>query len=77
CLDSNGEMHEFGTHWTNTECYSCSCTRSGIDCCSTFMIPTKYDKEKCVSIFNKETCTYKVVEKEDHSKECPIYEAVG
>ncbi|OPJ84420.1 beta-microseminoprotein A1-like [Patagioenas fasciata monilis] len=75
CLDSNGELHEFDTHWTNTDCYYCSCTSSGINCCSTFVRPVGYDEEKCVSIFNKETCTYKVVEKEDHSKECPVYAA--
>ncbi|KAM9281996.1 LOW QUALITY PROTEIN: beta-microseminoprotein-like [Cariama cristata] len=48
----------------------------GIDCWSSFVKPVVYD-EKCVSIFNKETCTYKVVEKADHSKECPVYQRVG
>ncbi|KAM9232963.1 beta-microseminoprotein-like [Leptosomus discolor] len=42
-----------------------------------YMTPVNYDKEKCVRIFMKETCVYKVVEKNDHSKECPVRERVG
>ncbi|NXH75002.1 MSMB protein, partial [Hydrobates tethys] len=77
CRDSNGELHEFDSSWRNADCYDCSCSRSGIDCCSSFATPVDYDKKKCVSIFNKETCTYKVVEKDDHSKECPVHGWVG
>ncbi|TRZ24027.1 hypothetical protein HGM15179_003079 [Zosterops borbonicus] len=42
-----------------------------------YMTPVDYDEEKCESIFNKETCSYKVVEKDDHSKECPVHSWVG
>ncbi|NWH70974.1 MSMB protein, partial [Piaya cayana] len=73
CHDSKGELHEFGSRWKTEDCYDCSCSREGISCCNSFATPTDYDKEKCVSVFNKETCTYKVVEKDDDSKECPVY----
>ncbi|KAF1543718.1 UNVERIFIED_CONTAM: Beta-microseminoprotein, partial [Eudyptes pachyrhynchus] len=77
CHDWNGKLHEFGSHWRSADCYDCSCSRDGIGCCSSFTTPVGYDEEKCVSIFNKETCTYKVVEKNDHSKECPVHGWVG
>ncbi|NXI68702.1 MSMB protein, partial [Anseranas semipalmata] len=77
CRDSNGEMHEFDSQWKTADCLECSCSTDGISCCSIFATPTSYDKEKCVSIFNKETCAYEVVEKDDHSKVCPVYEWVG
>ncbi|NXJ66213.1 MSMB protein, partial [Rostratula benghalensis] len=76
CLDSKGEVHQFGS-WKTDDCHSCSCDKNGIQCCSTFVSPSGYDEEKCESIFNKETCTYKVVEKDDHSKECPVHGWVG
>ncbi|KFV18646.1 Beta-microseminoprotein, partial [Tauraco erythrolophus] len=77
CHDLNGELHEFGSSWSNEDCYDCSCSEHGISCCSSFMTPVDYDEEKCVSIFNKETCTYKVVEKDDASKQCPVHGWVG
>ncbi|NWU64968.1 MSMB protein, partial [Pterocles burchelli] len=77
CSDSNGELHEFGSHWRTTDCNDCSCDTSGISCCSSFVTPVDYDEEKCVRIFNNETCTYKVVEKDNHSKECPVRGWVG
>uniref|UniRef100_A0A663EPX1 Beta-microseminoprotein n=1 Tax=Aquila chrysaetos chrysaetos TaxID=223781 RepID=A0A663EPX1_AQUCH len=66
CRDSKGELHEFDSHWRTNDCHDCS-----------FQSSTGYDEEKCISIFNKETCTYKVVEKDDHSKECPVHTWVG
>uniref|UniRef100_A0A8C3D2X9 Beta-microseminoprotein n=1 Tax=Cairina moschata TaxID=8855 RepID=A0A8C3D2X9_CAIMO len=77
CYDSKGELHEFGSQWKTVDCFECSCSREGIDCCTIYSTPVGYDKEKCVSIFNKETCTYEVVEKNDHSKTCPVHEMVG
>ncbi|KAM6066848.1 beta-microseminoprotein-like [Chlamydotis macqueenii] len=77
CHDSEGVLHEFDSHWRTDDCFDCSCTRSGIDCCTSYATPVGYDEEKCVSIFNKETCTYIVVNKDDQSKECAIHEWVG
>ncbi|NXE72801.1 MSMB protein, partial [Cochlearius cochlearius] len=72
CRDSNGELHKFGSHWRNADCYDCYCSGLGMHCCSSFTIPVVYDGEKCVKILNKETCTFKAVKKDDHSKECPF-----
>ncbi|NWH63172.1 MSMB protein, partial [Geococcyx californianus] len=77
CHDSEGELHEFGSHWKTDNCQDCSCFREGITCCSNFATPVGYDENKCVRIFNKETCTYKVVEKDDDSKECPVHQWVA
>ncbi|NWR74281.1 MSMB protein, partial [Centropus unirufus] len=73
CYDSKGQLHEFGSRWRSESCYDCDCSREGISCCSSFPTPVDYDKEKCVSIFYKESCMYKVVQKDDDSKECPVH----
>ncbi|XP_030309062.1 beta-microseminoprotein [Calypte anna] len=77
CHDSNGVQHKFDFLWRDENCNDCSCSKDGISCCSSFATPVGYNEEKCVRIFNKETCTYKVVEKDDHSKECPVSTWVG
>ncbi|NXC45967.1 MSMB protein, partial [Penelope pileata] len=77
CYDSNGELHEFDSQWKTTDCFQCSCLRHGISCCSVYMTPSSYDEKKCVSIFNKTACAYEVVEKDDHSKTCPVHAWVG
>ncbi|NXH09501.1 MSMB protein, partial [Bucco capensis] len=77
CHDSKGELHEFGTSWRTDDCNDCSCSRMGIECCTSFATPRDYDKEKCIAIFNKETCVYKILEKKDYSKECPVHSWVG
>ncbi|NWR64986.1 MSPJ protein, partial [Bucorvus abyssinicus] len=77
CPDSKGDLHEFGSRWRTDDCLDCSCSKDGISCCTNYATPGDYDEEKCIEIFNKETCTYKVVEKHDHSKECPVTAWVG
>ncbi|NWW63640.1 MSPJ protein, partial [Ifrita kowaldi] len=77
CLDDKGKVHEFDSRWRTDDCNDCACDRSGIRCCTSYVTPVDYDKEKCESIFNQETCSYEVVEKDDHSKECPVHSWVG
>ncbi|NXC66983.1 MSMB protein, partial [Anhinga anhinga] len=72
CRDSDGVLREFGSRWRRADCYDCSCSRKGIGCCAGFGTPVGFNEEKCEKVFNKKTCTYKVVEKEDPSKECPF-----
>ncbi|NXG47445.1 MSPJ protein, partial [Psilopogon haemacephalus] len=77
CLDSKKELHEFGSKWRTDDCLDCYCSKDGIQCCTSYGTPVGYDEEQCVSIFDKETCSYKVVEKNDQSKECPVNQWVG
>ena len=35
-------------------------------------IPMGYDRDKCQAVFNKETCTYTVLEKKNPSKTCAV-----
>ncbi|NXP20838.1 MSMB protein, partial [Scytalopus superciliaris] len=77
CLDGEGKLHEFGSQWRTEDCHDCTSSRDGISCCTSYGTPVHYDKEKCESIFNKQTCSYTVVEKNDHSKECPVHSWVG
>ncbi|NXN11753.1 MSMB protein, partial [Indicator maculatus] len=77
CLDSKGKLHQFGSRWRTDDCLDCSCSRDETECCTGYATPVGYDKEKCVKIFSKAACTYKVVEKNDHSKECPVHQWVG
>ncbi|XP_068022314.1 beta-microseminoprotein J1-like [Melanerpes formicivorus] len=77
CLDSKGNLHQFESKWRTDDCMDCYCSRDAIQCCTSYATPVGYDEEKCVRIFDEVTCTYKVLEKNDHSKECPVYEWVG
>ncbi|KFP84466.1 Beta-microseminoprotein, partial [Apaloderma vittatum] len=73
CRDSKGKTHLMGSRWMMGSCLRCYCFEDGIECCNNHPRPANYDTEKCISIFNKVTCTFKVVEKDDHSKVCPVH----
>ncbi|NXA34584.1 MSMB protein, partial [Eudromia elegans] len=77
CTDSKGNLHEFGSRWRTKNCLDCSCNKDGMSCCSSYVTPHGFDEEKCEPIFQKLTCSYKVVEKADHTKECPVPVWVG
>ncbi|NXH09502.1 MSMB protein, partial [Bucco capensis] len=66
----DGKLYPFGVTPRTENCFTCSCSQHGIDCCSLFHTPIGYDKENCRVIFNKESCNYNVVQKSDPSKEC-------
>ncbi|XP_075072658.1 beta-microseminoprotein-like [Mixophyes fleayi] len=64
------ELHGFGSNWITKNCYDCSCNADGsMRCCSKF-IPTSIDNDECVVIKDIETCTTKIVYKDDHTKKC-------
>ncbi|XP_067388295.1 beta-microseminoprotein J1-like isoform X2 [Emydura macquarii macquarii] len=77
CVDKNGVLHKFNTKWRTKDCYSCTCTKKEIQCCSVVFTPVDYDKEKCERIFYEDTCSYTVVEKADPSKHCEVRGIVG
>ncbi|XP_071336893.1 beta-microseminoprotein [Trachinotus anak] len=70
CVDNDGKEHDFGSEWVR-DCMSCSCTRDGLSCCK--MIPDP-DAEnipaECELLVDKKTCSAKVVQKSDNTKEC-------
>ncbi|XP_063261803.1 beta-microseminoprotein-like [Prinia subflava] len=73
----NGRLYPFGHIERTEECFRCSCSQVGVNCCSLFHTPIGYDKKNCKVIFNKERCDYDVVQKDDPSQECIVYSRVG
>ncbi|KAF5921980.1 hypothetical protein HPG69_015430, partial [Diceros bicornis minor] len=80
CKDLDGVTHPMNSTWKTESCVECSCGQDGINCCNTLCfclndsvaVPVGYDKIKCQKIFNKETCSYKVVERENAEKICSV-----
>ncbi|XP_009676180.1 beta-microseminoprotein isoform X2 [Struthio camelus] len=73
----DGKLYPFGEISRTENCYRCSCSRDAMRCCTLFHTPVGYNKEKCKVVFNKESCNYDVVQKDDPSKECFVYSRVG
>uniref|UniRef100_A0A8C0E9I4 Beta-microseminoprotein n=1 Tax=Balaenoptera musculus TaxID=9771 RepID=A0A8C0E9I4_BALMU len=71
-MDLNGVIHPLNSKWKTENCEECTCDQGGIYCCNTAAVPVDYDTNKCQIIFNKETCTYTVVEQEDPGKTCAV-----
>ncbi|XP_063291337.1 beta-microseminoprotein-like [Pelobates fuscus] len=69
CWD-DGELHPFGTKWESEECEECICTRKGMQCCDHFRIAVGYNPKMCIAYFYKETCSFKVMRKDDHETHC-------
>ncbi|KAM5241296.1 beta-microseminoprotein [Hipposideros larvatus] len=72
CKDANGVTHPLNSRWKTENCEACFCSQEGIDCCSIVATPVNYDTVKCEKIFNKETCSYTVVEQKDPEKTCDV-----
>ncbi|XP_023383748.1 beta-microseminoprotein isoform X2 [Pteropus vampyrus] len=70
CKDLDGVTHPLSSKWKTENCEECSCGQDGISCCNIAAIPMNYDTIKCQKIFNKETCSYTVVEQKDPGKTC-------
>ncbi|NXO07673.1 MSMB protein, partial [Oriolus oriolus] len=72
----NRKLYPFGLIERTEDCYRCSCSEEKMQCCSLFTTPVAYDKKKCKLVFNKKSCDYDVVQKDDPSKECSVYSRV-
>ncbi|NWT88005.1 MSMB protein, partial [Lanius ludovicianus] len=66
----NGKLYPFGHIERTEDCYRCSCSQTEMSCCSLFGFIRSYDRKKCVILFNKKTCKFDVMEKNDRSKHC-------
>ncbi|XP_061857671.1 beta-microseminoprotein isoform X2 [Colius striatus] len=72
-----GKLYPFGEIARTESCFSCSCSRDAMRCCSLFHTPIGFDEENCKVIFNKRRCDYDLVQKSDLSKACDVYSRVG
>ncbi|NWX66889.1 MSMB protein, partial [Promerops cafer] len=68
----NGKLYPFGHIERTEDCYTCNCSKGGMQCCSLFHSLAGYDKKKCMVVFNKKRCDFDVVQKDDPSKECLV-----
>ncbi|NWW73204.1 MSMB protein, partial [Climacteris rufus] len=66
----NGKLYPLGEIDRTEGCFTCSCSQYIMSCCSLFHTPRNYDGKNCKVLFNKKTCNYDVVEKNDPSKIC-------
>uniref|UniRef100_A0A8C8VH74 Beta-microseminoprotein n=1 Tax=Pelusios castaneus TaxID=367368 RepID=A0A8C8VH74_9SAUR len=72
----DGKLYTVGASWTK-DCERCDCSKEGIGCCDMAGRPAGFDEKKCELVFDKESCSYSVVQKDDHSKTCPFTGMVG
>ncbi|KFP83710.1 Beta-microseminoprotein, partial [Acanthisitta chloris] len=72
----HGRLYPFGLTERTEDCFSCRCNAVSMRCCSLFHTPVGYDRKNCKVVFNKETCNYDVVRKNDPSKECVVYSSI-
>ncbi|XP_073541779.1 beta-microseminoprotein-like [Phyllobates terribilis] len=66
-----GEVHAFSSDWVTKDCLQCQCLSDGmLSCCSKIGLPIFIEGDECEVLDDMETCTMKIVYKNDHSKEC-------
>ncbi|XP_054428334.1 beta-microseminoprotein isoform X2 [Pteronotus mesoamericanus] len=70
CKDLSGVTHPLNSKWKTKDCVECSCGQDGINCCNIVAVPASYDTSKCRKIFNKDTCSFTVVERKNPGKTC-------
>uniref|UniRef100_A0A5F8GK64 Beta-microseminoprotein n=1 Tax=Monodelphis domestica TaxID=13616 RepID=A0A5F8GK64_MONDO len=70
CKDRHGEFHELNIYWISDYCEICQCDEEEMECSSLILRPADYDKEKCEEVFDRESCIFKPVEKDNPSKSC-------
>ncbi|XP_060096954.1 beta-microseminoprotein [Heteronotia binoei] len=72
-----GKLHHVHTVWRTNNCERCECKPEAMVCCSRVLTPTKYNREKCIPMFHKPTCSIRVVKKNNPSAFCRVFSAVG
>uniref|UniRef100_A0A670IRI9 Small serum protein 2-like n=1 Tax=Podarcis muralis TaxID=64176 RepID=A0A670IRI9_PODMU len=69
CTDLNdGSKHAFGTQWNTADCMECTCSESGMQCCSRY--GGTVDVPGCKAVVNPNTCKYEFYKLDDPSKPC-------
>ncbi|XP_058246571.1 beta-microseminoprotein-like [Hemibagrus wyckioides] len=71
CTDNtDGKQHEMDSTWTNSQCYKCHCSATGMTCCDTIVPPNNPNPQLCTVEFDYETCQATVVSRDDPSLPC-------
>ncbi|XP_053359891.1 beta-microseminoprotein E1 [Clarias gariepinus] len=71
CIDkTDGKPHDVDTTWTNSECYKCHCSSTGMTCCDTIVPPNNPSPQLCTVEYDYEACQAKVVKRDDPSQPC-------
>ncbi|XP_070607354.1 beta-microseminoprotein [Erythrolamprus reginae] len=73
----NGKWYRAPAVWKTNNCQRCECKPKELICCSLVFRPINYDKEKCIAMFHRQSCSIRVVRKNDPSKSCHVFAGVG
>nr|XP_033799612.1 beta-microseminoprotein [Geotrypetes seraphini] len=77
CVETDRTRRDFDTKWKK-DCMDCSCSKDAyITCCFNIPNPVGYDKENCESIFNKDSCSFTVVKKDNPKEHCKVTSYIG
>ncbi|XP_034976306.1 small serum protein 5 isoform X3 [Zootoca vivipara] len=69
CTDFNdGSKHPLGSKWNTAGCMECTCSGSGMECCSRY--GGTAEVEGCKAVVNPKTCKYEFYKLDDPSKPC-------
>ncbi|XP_078496567.1 beta-microseminoprotein A1-like [Lissotriton helveticus] len=77
CIDAKGKPHAYYSKWLD-DCHSCNCLEDGqIQCCSQFGMPSSFDEQLCITIFDPRLCKYVTVKKDDFAVNCDVHSYNG
>uniref|UniRef100_A0A8C0HHU9 Beta-microseminoprotein n=1 Tax=Chelonoidis abingdonii TaxID=106734 RepID=A0A8C0HHU9_CHEAB len=71
------KLYHFGVVWKTKDCFRCECQPRAMICCSLVFRPTNYDRENCIALFHKKSCSMRVVWKSDPQEPCNVFAGVG
>ncbi|XP_063160698.1 beta-microseminoprotein [Candoia aspera] len=73
----NGKWYRVPAVWKTNNCQRCECKPKELICCSLVFRPINYDKKKCIAIFHRQSCSIRVVKKNDPTESCQVFAGVG
>ncbi|KAK9401733.1 beta-microseminoprotein [Crotalus adamanteus] len=66
----NGKWYRVPAVWKTNNCQRCECKPKELICCSLVFRPINYDKKKCIAMFHRQSCSIRVVKKNDPTESC-------
>ncbi|ETE66775.1 hypothetical protein L345_07442, partial [Ophiophagus hannah] len=69
----NGKWYRAPAVWKTNNCQRCECKPKELICCS---LPINYDKKKCIAMFHRQSCSIRVVKKNDPTESCQVFAGV-